>query len=138
KDGLYPQCRECRQGKKLFAREGYKICKKCTEELPFNTDYFFLKNGTKDDYDTQCKQCRGYKYTDKLSKIPKEGYKFCIKCDRELESSIIYFPPDKMCKDGLRNVCRECGKDGHFMEEGYVPKKWWSDEDTELFIERYP
>jgi 5-methylcytosine-specific restriction endonuclease McrA len=44
-----------------------------------------------------------------------------------------------MCKiDGLRNVCRECGKDGHFMEEGYVPKKWWTEEEDEFFISVYP
>ena len=43
-----------------------------------------------------------------------------------------------MCKNGLRNVCRECGQDGHFMEDGYIPKQWWSKEEEEFFISVYP
>lgn len=70
--------------------------------------------------------------------IPKEGYKYCKKCGRELPNTNIYFPVDKSCVDGLRSVCRECGKDGHFMKEGYVPKEWWSDEENKIFLERYP
>lgn len=138
KDGLYPQCRECKTKRKLFSKEGYKICNKCNEELPMNTDYFFKNKETKDGFLLRCKRCVGYEYTDKLTKIPKEGYKFCIKCDRELKATISYFPPDKACKDGLRNVCRECGKDGHFMSEDYVPKEWWTEEENKLFVERYP
>lgn len=115
-----------------------KICKQCAIELPMNTDYFFKKKDTKDGYLNKCKECMGSKFTNKLTKIPKEGYKFCIKCDRELKSTVSYFPPDKGCKDGLRNVCRECGKDGHFMEDNYVPKKWWTEEENERFIQLYP
>lgn len=70
--------------------------------------------------------------------IPKEGYKYCKKCGRELLNTNVYFPIDKSCVNGLRSVCRECGKDGHFMDEGYTPKEWWSDEDIKLFLERYP
>lgn len=115
-----------------------KQCKQCEREFPMNTDFFFKKKDTKDGFVNKCKECMGKKFTNKLTKIPKEGYKFCIKCDRELKSTVSYFPPDKMCKDGLRNVCRECGKDGHFMTEDYVPKKWWTDEENERFKELYP
>ncbi|MGG3892029.1 NUMOD3 domain-containing DNA-binding protein [Metabacillus fastidiosus] len=138
KDGLYPQCKECRTGKKLFTKEGFKICTGCHEELNMNTDYFFKNKDTKDGFTNRCKVCQGYEYTDKLTKIPKEGFKFRIKCDRELESNIRFFPPDKQCKNGLRNVCRECGKDGHFMDEDYIPKTWWSEEANRKFIELYP
>jgi hypothetical protein len=138
KDGLYPQCRECKQGRKIFAKEGFKFCSKCQRELPMNTDYFFKKKDNSDGLTIKCKECMGKEFTNKLTKIAKEGYKFCIKCNRELKATISYFPPDKMCKDGLRNVCRECGKDGHFMEEDYVPKKWWTEEENERFKELYP
>jgi len=115
-----------------------KKCSKCGEEFPANTDYYFKRKGNKDGFDNKCKKCQGYNFTNKLTNNIKEGYKFCIKCNRELPIDIKYFPPDKMCKDGLRNVCRECGKDGHFMEDGYIPKQWWSKEDEELFIKVYP
>lgn len=115
-----------------------KVCKHCKRELPLNTDYYFKNVSRKDGFLSKCKECMGRKFTDKLTKIPKDGHKFCIKCDRELKSSIRFFPPDSGCKDGLRNVCRECGKDGHFMGEGYVPKKWWEKEDEELLAKIYP
>lgn len=115
-----------------------KECKQCKEMLPMNTDYYFKKKDTKDGFTNKCKACQGHSYTNKLAKIPKDGHKFCIKCDRELKSTFSYFPPDKGCKDGLRNVCRECEKDGHFMNEEYTPKKWWSEEDNRRFIELYP
>lgn len=138
KDGLYPQCKECKLNRKMFAKEGFKICNKCQRELPMNTDYFTRSKDTSDGFLTRCKECIGMKFTNKLSKIPKEGYKFCIKCDRELKATPSYFPVDKNCKDGLRNICRECGDDGHFMPEDYIPKKWWTKEDEELLIKLYP
>lgn len=115
-----------------------KSCRECGRELPRNTDYYFKKKDTEDGFTNKCKECQGYSFTNKLTKIPKEGCKFCVKCDRELPSTYIYFPMDDMCKDGLRNVCRECGKDGHFMKEDYIPKRVWTDEENKIFIERYP
>lgn len=115
-----------------------KICNKCKRELPRNTDYYFKKKDNNDGFTNRCKECQGYNFTDKLTKIPKEGYRFCIKCDRELPSTYIYFPMDNMCKDGIRNVCRECGKDGHFMDDDYIAKRVWSNEENELFAERFP
>ena len=115
-----------------------KKCKKCERELPKNLDFFFKNCGTKDGFTGRCKECIGKKFTDKLTKIPKEGYKFCIKCDRELKATNSYFPIDNLCKDGLRNVCRECGKDGHFMEDNYVPKRVWSEVENKRFVELYP
>ncbi len=123
---------------KYIAKDGFKICIKCNRKLPANTDYFFLKKDTQDGFVNKCKECVGKKFTDKLTRILRDGYKLCIKCDRELPIDIIYFPPDKMCKDGLRNVCRECGKDGHFMEKGYIPRRsWWNEEEENLLKEVY-
>lgn len=116
-----------------------KRCKKCGRELPLNTDYYFKKKDTRDGFTTKCKECQGYKFTNKLNKPkPKSGYKFCIKCNRELPINVRYFPQDKMCKDRFRNVCRECGADGHFMGEGYIPKTWWTKEQEVLLRKIYP
>lgn len=115
-----------------------KVCSKCKRELPKNTDYYFKKKDTKDGFTNRCKECQGYSYTDKLTKVPKEGCRFCIKCDRELPADVRYFPIDKSCKDGIRNVCRECGKDGRFMEDNYTPKRVWTVEENEFFIKMYP
>lgn len=114
-----------------------KICTKCKRELPLDIDHFNHKCDTKDGWTSRCKECSGRKFTNHLSHIPKEGYKFCIKCDKELPISIQYFPPDKACKDGLRNVCRCCGKDGHFMELGYKPTENWTEEDLNLLRSVY-
>lgn len=116
----------------------HKSCKQCNRTLPLDSDHFFKKKDTKDGFTNKCKECMGKKFTDKLSKIPKNGFKFCIKCNKELKISIQFFPPDALCKDGFRNVCRSCGKDGHYMKEEYNPKRIWSDEENNLFIERYP
>ncbi|GAV11299.1 HNH endonuclease [Paenibacillus sp. NAIST15-1] len=116
-----------------------KICNKCEKVYPLDTDHFFKKHDTKDGYTSKCKVCAGGKFTNHLNAIkPKNGYKFCTKCNRELLINIRFFPPDKLCKDGFRNVCRECGKDGHFMNEEYSKKRFFTKEDQEFFMEVYP
>ena len=114
-----------------------KVCSKCKRELPLDIDHFNHKCDTKDGYTSRCKECLGRKFTNYLTHIPKNGYKFCIKCDKELPISIKYFPPDKSCKDGFRNVCRCCGKDGHYMDDDFTPELPWSDEDMSLLKRIY-
>jgi hypothetical protein len=114
-----------------------KICSKCKRLLPLDSDHFNHKCDTKDGYTSRCKECLGRKFTNHLTHIPKDGYKFCIKCDKELPISINYFPPDNSCKDGFRNVCRCCGKDGHYMNDDYTPSLSWSDEDLILLRKVY-
>lgn len=139
-DKLY--CAECSR-KKLkiekhyLAQNGYKICNECNRKLPANSDYYFRKCDTKDGWSQKCKECKGSKFTDKLSKIPKDGFKFCIRCNRELPIDIKYFPSDKLCKDGFRNVCRECGADGHFMSEDYNQIQRWTKEEESILIKNY-
>lgn len=124
--------------KKYFLENsGYKVCSCCKRKLPSNTDYYFKKCDTLDGWTNKCKECLNKKFTDYLTRIPKEGYKFCIKCNKELPIDIIYFPPDKDCKDGLRNVCRCCGKDGHYMESDYIKRELWSKEEIDLLIKIY-
>jgi len=120
-----------------------KKCSKCGEEKPATTKYYNKAKTGIYGLTAECKECK--KKREKISneikklkpKIVKE-FNTCIKCKRELPCNIVYFPPDVLCKTGLRNLCRECGKDGHFMEEGYIPKQWWTEEKEELFIKVYP
>lgn len=115
-----------------------KECTKCKRILPLNTDFFNKKCDTKDGFTSRCKECLGRKFTNHLTHIPKEGYKFCIKCDKELPTTSQYFPIDNTCKkDGLRNVCRCCGRDGHYMTDDYVPSEQWSDEDLKFLESVY-
>lgn len=113
-----------------------KICNKCGKEFPLDSDHFFKNCNSKDGYTCVCKECNGYSFTKKLKNV--DGYKICIKCNRKLPLDINHFIPDKLCSDGFRNVCRECGQDGHFMNDNYKPKKRWTEEDNNLFKERYP
>ena len=48
-----------------------------------------------------------------------------------------YFPIDKICKDGLRNVCRCCGEDGHYLKDDYVQNERWTEEDYQLLKSIY-
>lgn len=116
----------------------YKICLKCNRMLPANSDYFYHKCDTKDGLTSRCKECLSHKFTDHLIRIPKEGYKFCKKCNRELPSNTMYFPTDNSCIDGTRNICRECDKKyGKFLDEKPHKSEPWTKEDLDLLKSIY-
>ena len=103
-----------------------------------NIDHFFKKKDTNDGFSSRCKECQGYNFSNTLhKKRAKVGFKICIKCDRELEKTIQYYTQDKMCKDGYRNVCRECSG-RHFMKDDYKGKTYFSHEENEIFKQLYP
>lgn len=65
--------------------------------------------------------------------------KKCKKCNRILPLTKQYYPPDKGCKDGFRNVCREC-QTGHysgFLPDGYEKPPRWTKEEKQLLIDNY-
>lgn len=112
-----------------------KICKQCNRELPEDSDHFFTKIGK---FVPRCKECMGRHFTNKLTHIPKDGYCFCLKCDRELPHTAQYFPVDKNTKTGLRFVCRECNPSyGRFLEDDETPNRAWSQQEDELLIKQY-
>lgn len=113
----------------------YKQCIKCNEFHPLDSDHYFKASKYQDGFNNRCKECDGYKFT-KTSK--KEGYRICRKCNRELPLDYKYFPKMKDEKD-FRYVCRECSDHYNgFLKDDYVVREYWSDEDNELFIIRYP
>lgn len=110
-----------------------KICTECKRELPLDSDHFDHKCTTKDGFTARCKECVGRKFTDHLTHIPKDGYKFCKKCGRELPNTFQYFPGDKSCKNGLRNVCRECDSSySGFLKDDYEAPSLWAKEESAL------
>ena len=125
-----------RTSEKYLAHDGVKICKACERELPADIDHFYLKKDTRDGLTSKCKECQGRYFTNHLTHIPKEGYKFCKKCDRELPVDIKYFPPDKACVDGFRSVCRECSE-AHFKIHDVDWGQRWTEEEINLLKENY-
>lgn len=123
---------------KYLAFEGYKVCTLCERKLPADSDHFNLKCDTKDGFTNWCKECSGRKFTNNLTRKPKDGYKFCKKCNRELPVNSLYFPTDNSCVDGTRNVCRECNKNyGHFLDKMPHKSEAWSDSDLKLLESIY-
>ena len=119
-----------------LAKDGFKVCTKCKRKLPSDKDHFTINNESKDNLLSKCKECCGFKFTEHLTKIPRNGYKFCIKCNRELLIDEKYFPIDKNCKDGLRNVCRECNNN-KFLSDVYIPNECWTKEEENILIDNY-
>lgn len=143
---LIQYCDEClpiikkkvyRENKEYYlAHDGEKICTVCKRKLPADEDHFFKKIDTDDGFAKYCKECLGHPFTFALS--TKEGYKVCNKCHRELPHTILFFPPDNTLKSGLRSTCRECTtKCSGFLEDGYDPKRPWSNEEISLLKENY-
>ena len=127
-----------KEKEKYLPKDGYKLCSSCNRTFPANSDYFNHKHDTKDGFTNWCKECLGRKFTDHLTRIPKSGYKFCKKCNRELPANNMYFPTDNSCIGGIRSVCRECDKKyGKFLDK--MPKKSepWSKEDIEFLKSIY-
>lgn len=67
-----------------------------------------------------------------------EGTKNCKKCGRDLPNNSLYYPVDKGCKSGLRNVCRECNpKYKRFLEKDHRINEKWDDEEINLLKSIY-
>jgi hypothetical protein len=112
----------------------YKQCKKCGEYHPMDSNHYNKKCDTKDGFTSRCRKCQGYDFKPYV----KEGYRICKKCDRELPLEYKYFPKINGEKD-FRYVCRECSDhyDG-FLDNSFVHKISWNEEETKIFLERYP
>lgn len=113
KDGLYSSCKFCNNKTPLSRREGFKICKRCLRELPKTREYFSKNRSSSDGLLGYCKECQGRSFEPKQKYLPispREGYKICSKCGKELILNEDNFNLSKQSKDGFTNVCKACRK----------------------------
>lgn len=84
----------------------------------------------------------GLKLKDNYEPIPKHElykeiddviHKKCKSCRRYLPLELLYYKKDEQCKDGFRNVCKEC------MGENFAIAKSnnWTDEEINIIKEYY-
>lgn len=92
-----------------------KMCSMCHNYYPANAEYFHRKHTTKDGLHSSCKKCRNErnKIGFKQGKKPKDGFRICSKCGRELELTDKYF--QKRSGKIFQGVCKEC-KGGKFRQ----------------------
>lgn len=124
----------------------FRICSKCGIEFPNTNEYFQYASKKDNRLSSMCKPCqsevtkkRNLMKTEnnKKLKFSDDIKKTCIKCHEILPATLKYFPKDLSCNGGLRNVCRCCGKDGHYMDDEYIPNERWSDEEIDLLKQIY-
>jgi protein-arginine kinase activator protein McsA len=116
KDGRLGVCRECQGG--VFevwnhrfvpnARDGYKYCNKCNQELPASKVFFDENTSISDGLAGTCRKCKGYitPIRKKRSQPAADGYKECYDCRRRLPTS--EFSTVSRNKDGLSHICKGC------------------------------
>ena len=124
KDGYENECKKCRNNwtewktinKRIIAKEGYKVCKICKEELPATNEYFSKHSGCYLGIDNRCKKCVANhlkEYTNNNAKIAETLIfdesitKVCDKCNQEKPATPEFF---NLRKDTakLRNTCKDC------------------------------
>lgn len=125
----------------------FRICTCCGETFPNTEEYFYKSHGRLKSLCKNCDNTINKKRNDKLKerfdnnipiKLEYEGTKICKKCGRTLPNNYRFFPTDKSCVSGLRNICRECDpKYIKFLSENYIPKIKWSNEELRLLEENY-
>lgn len=122
----------------------YRTCTKCGKIFPNTNQYFSKNNGN--GLNSICKACQSEKTKKRnkemrsrfdTNKIEYSEEKICKKCGRSLPNSYKYFPIDKACVTGLRNVCRECNPNYHgFLPDDFEASKPWT-QDEDQIIKKY-
>lgn len=116
-----------------------RTCTKCGETLPNTIEYFGHTSRKQSAICKKCKSVLGKEKREKIitqnrnSSLMYEGTRKCKHCGRDLPNNKLYFSIDLACKDGLRNVCRECSpKEAGFLDPNYKPNKPWTIEEDNL------
>lgn len=124
RDAFKPKCKECRgssfgiksPNQVLDAKEGYKFCSTCHEELPADDDHFFNGGKDKNGLTSQCKECMsGTDYgTTRPNYHRDDGMWECTSCGEVYERTTENFYTSGDTKregrtnDGLMVYCKEC------------------------------
>lgn len=130
------------------AREGYKICSKCGEEVKATPDYFYRDGQTRDGLSPQCKECRNaenlLKYPEKRTyyrnykKDNKEKLqKYVVKYRQENRDKMNWYSQKRRAdmkrleatltvkqweqiKKAFDNKCAYCGKEIPLEQEHFI------------------
>lgn len=96
----------------------YKTCSMCKNEFPLTVQYFTRRKDNVSGWTSACKECRRKWYHVKRGKIPpdkkyepkkaNDGYKFCVKCDKEFPATSEFFSSDRTMHSGLHSYCKKC------------------------------
>jgi len=93
----------------LEPKDGFKFCNKCHRELPATRKYFHIGRRNVGGLIPICKECRGSSFKEpEDTKTPRDGYKICSGCERELPADIGHYDKDNSRKDGFQYLCKEC------------------------------
>jgi hypothetical protein len=97
-----------------------KICCRCNNEYPNDFKHFHRNKNYKDGLEYACIECErrrrlGTRY--KPIVIPKDGYRICNKCNKELPATLEFFRECKTSKYGIRKTCRDCNR--NYSKEYY-------------------
>jgi len=105
--------------------QAIKVCSKCKNSFPLNSEFFSKNSRSKDGFDTRCKECvkeyfhsfsedrkkenivRIAEYS-RLKQRVGDGEKACNKCKRILPATTDFFQRDSRNKDGFKIWCTEC------------------------------
>jgi len=140
RDAFKPKCKECRgssfgvhsPNKVYDAKEGYKFCSSCNEELPANDDYFF--NGGKDEngLTSQCKKCQsGSEYgTNRPNYHREDGMWECKGCGETFERTDENFYTSG---NGLMVRCKSC----HTKDTNESRRQAENDVESDLSVEAW-
>jgi len=132
KDGLASWCIPCFKEYRKSHRpnkphlkalkEGYKVCRKCTQEKEFSE--FTPNKNSKTGLSSWCKICTSSYQKERKQLIhstraPEDGLKECTKCGQRKPASTEFF--NKMCKgkNGLNPVCKICHRE---LQNSYAKK----------------
>ena len=135
----------------LSNNEVYKVAEdKLRKEFPNTTEYFRYAKKKTGRLKALCKTCDTKKNQEKNERLRQknanlnytnlfyDGERICKKCQRSLPNNFLYFPADKVCKDGLRHVCRECDPSyKNFLSEDYTPLQKWTKEEDDILRQVY-
>lgn len=130
---------------KTLNSDEFRTCTKCGKTFPNTNEYFSKNNGN--GLNSICKNCQSDKNKERnnkmkfrfnTNKIEYEGNKTCKRCGRSLPNSYRYYPIDKSCVSGLRNVCRECTpKCRGFLDDNFEANKAWTLEEDQVVKDYY-
>lgn len=89
----------------------YKLCTKCLEYKPMNSEHFYKRSGVKCGFCSTCKDCEKQKEKKRIRVIPfnDQGELYCLKCKQYKPLSEFYpNSSDTKNRNYYSNYCKSC------------------------------